>query len=191
MTSTAPRPRNRPDNKILLGKYHEFMADLIARFGGACVSCGSDDRLQFDHVDWRTKKFNVAQNWAMKDRVAFQDELNKCQLLCSTCHDEKTKIDKSEMDRPDFTHGTMYAWMKRKCECTPCVVSKTKWNADRNTKRRKPEGDISGRGRYETGPGEHGSYRRYKQGCKCIECKAANAKKAAEAKARKESLGTI
>lgn len=191
MTSTTPRPRNRPDNQRLLEKYHEFMSEMISRLGGVCVNCGSDNQLQFDHVDWRGKDFNVAQNWAMKDRVAFEAELGKCQLLCSSCHDEKTRVDKSEMDRPEFTHGTVYAWMKRKCECVPCIASKAKWNADRNAKRRKPEGDTSGRGRYKTGPAEHGSYRRYKQGCKCLDCKAANAKKAAEANAKKVVLDTI
>lgn len=161
------------------------MSDLITSFGGACVRCGSDNQLQFDHVDWRTKKFTIATCWSMKDREVFALELTKCQLLCSECHTAKTKIDNSEMDRPEFTHGTVYAWMKRKCDCEVCSAAKILWNNARNERRRGNGPDALIRGKYQTGPADHGTYRRYKQGCKCAECKSANARKVQEQKAAK------
>lgn len=145
------------------------------------MQCGSTEKLQFDHVDWRTKEFTIAPNWAMKDRIAFEAELAKCQLLCTECHDAKTKLDKSEMEPPEFAHGTTYAWMKRKCECVPCGSAKRAWNDARNAKRR----NNGGRGTYKL-PAEHGTIKRYRRGCKCSDCKAANVRSAQEYKAVKE-----
>lgn len=164
------------------------MDELIARFGGQCVICGSGDKLEFDHVDWQTKEFAISSGWAMRDRGEFEAELLKCQLLCRSCHEQKTESDKLEMGLVGFTHGTLYAWMKMKCECETCAVVKRAWHQERNAKRRKKADETSGRGRYQTGPAEHGTARRYKQGCKCDDCKAANSRKVKDAKALKVSL---
>lgn len=178
---------NRPDwHLATLKRYRLFMDDLIVRFGSVCVHCGATERLQFDHVDWRTKYFSIATNWAMKDRNAFELELLKCQLLCSPCHDTKTESDKQEMGLTGYTHGTVYAWMKCKCECKVCDAAKQKWNEERRVKRRSNEG----RGAYNL-PAEHGTTKRYKRGCKCDECKAANSRAVQgykEAKRLRESV---
>jgi hypothetical protein len=182
------KTESRPDwHLATLERYRLFMDDLISKFGGVCMQCDASDQLEFDHVDWRTKDFTIASNWAMKDRAKFDLELLKCQLLCSTCHEEKTQVDKQEMGLVGFTHGTVYAWMKVKCECDICVGAKMAWHQERNAKRRKTGEETSGRGRYQTGPAEHGTARRYKQGCKCDDCKAANSRKVKEAKAMKAS----
>ena len=57
--------------------------------GGKCVGCGATENLQFDHIDRTQKSFiissNVTMNW---DKLT--EELDKCQLLCDTCHRLKT-----------------------------------------------------------------------------------------------------
>ena len=164
------------DNKR---RYREFVDGLIARLGGECNHCGSSDSLEFDHVDWRTKVFTITTNWYIKDRVLFESELAKCQLLCASCHKVKTAKDLVEQRQEDvFTHGTLYGWMKRKCECDTCASAKRDWYDARNEKRRGTSGVSIGP--YKQ-PAEHGTSRMYKRGCKCDACKAANAAKAREA----------
>lgn len=158
------------DNETLAKRYRVFMDALIARKGGECAKCESIEDLEFDHIDWRTKVFTISHGWRMRDREAFEREVQKCQLLCSLCHGEKTKADLLEM-RGSFTHGTMYGWMKVKCECETCLAGKRVWLDARNEKRRVL--DTTVRGPYKE-PAEHGTYKRYKRGCKCTECKAAN-----------------
>jgi 5-methylcytosine-specific restriction endonuclease McrA len=58
-----------------------------------CVHCGEKDPivLQFDHVDPKSKKYNVSnlmRNAYCLDTI--KAEIAKCQVLCSNCHDRKT-----------------------------------------------------------------------------------------------------
>lgn len=51
---------------------------------------------------------------------------------------------KSNVGRPSplqgrekgFTHGTVYGWMKKKCQCGLCQKHKASWSDTRNAKRR-------------------------------------------------------
>ena len=59
-----------------------------------CISCGETNPilLDFDHLG--DKKMNIAQ--AIKNRWSLeklQDEIDKCQVLCSNCHRMKTAKD--------------------------------------------------------------------------------------------------
>lgn len=168
------------DNKR---RYREFIDELILRLGGKCKHCGAAESLEFDHIDWRTKVFSVTTNWYIKDRDLFESELAKCQLLCNSCHKIKTAVDITEQRGDQFRHGTVYAWMKRKCDCLSCCEAKREWNDERNAKRRLGEGA----GVYRL-PAEHGTYKSYKRGCKCDPCRAANAAKAREVAAEKRIL---
>ena len=62
----------------------------IEQLGGKCVSCGSTDDLQFDHKLSSDKNFSISKNPSLSE-IEWQKELQKCQLLCDTCHKEKTK----------------------------------------------------------------------------------------------------
>lgn len=72
--------------------YHSRRNEMIQKLGGSCAICGSTENLQFDHVDASMKSFNIAKmlNHSKND-VDF--ELSKCQLLCKSCHLEKSRID--------------------------------------------------------------------------------------------------
>lgn len=68
------------------------------------------------------------------------NRIENLQLLSASENNRKTNLGKvSPLKGIDkgFTHGTMYAWMKKKCTCETCALAKRKWYDKRNAKRRK------------------------------------------------------
>lgn len=63
---------------------------LIERLGGKCVECGTTKRLQFDHIDPLEKSFDISRKITAPLEMLYP-EIDKCQLLCSKCHLNKTK----------------------------------------------------------------------------------------------------
>tara|TARA_A100001234_G_C12489914_1_gene327275 strand:+ start:101 stop:526 length:426 start_codon:yes stop_codon:yes gene_type:complete len=81
----AQRVANRNAHK-------QFLIDYL---GGKCVSCGTTENLEFDHIDPNTKRYNVSK--VIPDTSpetplcqSVWEEVNKCQLLCKSCHRKKT-----------------------------------------------------------------------------------------------------
>tara|TARA_B100001939_G_C16916057_1_gene606944 strand:- start:856 stop:1296 length:441 start_codon:yes stop_codon:yes gene_type:complete len=72
-------------------RYYETLSECKEKLGGKCVKCGATERLEFDHIDPKNKSFCITSRLLMGDREKFQEELDKCQLLCYDCHLEKTK----------------------------------------------------------------------------------------------------
>ena len=64
---------------------------LIKHLGGKCVGCGSNEKLQFDHIDRKQKSFTIGKclGYTLEKLL---EEANKCQLLCKECHKYKTTI---------------------------------------------------------------------------------------------------
>lgn len=54
---------------------------------GPCVSCGSAEDLEVDHIDPGRKVTHRVWSWAPERAAA---ELAKCQVLCLGCHRKKT-----------------------------------------------------------------------------------------------------
>jgi 5-methylcytosine-specific restriction endonuclease McrA len=82
-------------------KQREFQRNWVAKrradwfSNKSCVRCGSQEDLQIDHIDPKTKSHllkslhnNAIWSWSEKRR---EDELAKCQVLCDPCHKEKTR----------------------------------------------------------------------------------------------------
>jgi len=78
----------------------------IVYLGGRCELCGLLDdgydtapHFEFDHIDPRSKQRMRSQRGAI-NRVRnsrpeiFWAEIEKCQLLCCECHQEKTEMDR-------------------------------------------------------------------------------------------------
>lgn len=73
---------------------NEHRAYWVEHLGGRCAFCGDTADLQFDHKDWRTKKFEVSKT---PNSPNMAEEMAKCQLLCEPCHKVKTAGDKRLM----------------------------------------------------------------------------------------------
>lgn len=65
------------------------------RENGPCARCGTWENLEVDHRDARDKLYNVTVLWSLAlnnpKRIV---ELAKCQVLCESCHQWKTKARK-------------------------------------------------------------------------------------------------
>jgi hypothetical protein len=78
-----------------LANYHRLQTERKARAieykGGKCIHCGYKKcpaALDFHHVDPTKKLFGIAQGIVKYCWQKIQDELDKCDLVCSNCHRE-------------------------------------------------------------------------------------------------------
>lgn len=56
-----------------------------------CIGCGSQERLELDHIHPSTKLCDPAKSFGAKTiSQRIWNEIDKCQLLCYDCHREKT-----------------------------------------------------------------------------------------------------
>lgn len=78
---------------------------------GPCKHCGSNERLEVDHIDPKTKVHHSVWTWGDERRTK---ELAKCQVLCFLCHRLKTNA-----ERGWKMHGELM-WQKG-CRCEECV----------------------------------------------------------------------
>jgi 5-methylcytosine-specific restriction endonuclease McrA len=84
--------------------------------GGHCLKCGSDKNLQFDHKERKNKDFTIAKLSSINEKK-FWKEIQKCQLLCNSCHSEKTLLEVGHISAKD-SHGTLSSY--RYCKCDLC-----------------------------------------------------------------------
>lgn len=110
-----------------MDRYAAKKAKWTAYMGGCCVDCGATEDLEFDHINPETKAFNILQGWGFAEERLIE-ELKKCQLLCSICHDIKTATDNS------VPHGGGKSG-KRNCKCVDCKLRKNEYM--RNWKRER------------------------------------------------------
>lgn len=103
-------------------RYRRVMARIIRDLGGKCVTCGTRFFLQTDHIDKKTKKFNISTGIYKKSKREVQEEVKKCQLLCRKCHREKGI---REGDVVEAGHGSFSMYARKKCRCTLCVKAKS------------------------------------------------------------------
>lgn len=115
--------------------YFRIMREAKELLGGKCTKCGSTDRLEFDHIDRSTKKFNISAR-AANGMKAIADELTKCQLLCRPCHLKKSGTELAE--RFSNEHGGGLHGIKR-CKCTLCHERRLQ---TQNERRREKRGGL-------------------------------------------------
>lgn len=98
----------------------------------SCVLCGSIQNLELDHIDPLTKDPKLKSgtslwSWSRERR---ENEISKCQVLCQSCHLDKT-IREDSIRRP-LLHGNA-GMAKKGCKCDLCQAyirdSKREWRA--------------------------------------------------------------
>jgi 5-methylcytosine-specific restriction endonuclease McrA len=104
----------------MLNRYHERRAEALEKLGGACAICGSKVSLEIDHIDPKTKSFDVGKLWSVS-KARYLSELEKCQLLCKVHHLRKSG------DELAVPHGGGLTG-KRNCRCTLCAPLKNAYN---------------------------------------------------------------
>lgn len=97
-------------------RYHTRRQAAISFLGGVCVSCGTTEELEFDHIDPASKEADICKVWSASE-AKFWAEVQKCQLLCSTHHKEKHAVKH---------HGTLS--MYRYCKCGACRKAKSDYS---------------------------------------------------------------
>lgn len=85
--------RNAYFRAYMAQRYVARMAAAAAYLGGECVDCGSEKRLEFDHVDPRVKEFAITKACTIAEE-RFWAEVQKCVLRCNQCHKKKTSRDR-------------------------------------------------------------------------------------------------
>lgn len=84
----------------------------------SCVRCGSANKLELDHIDRKTKVTNSIWSWSEARR---NEEIAKCQVLCSTCHKSKTRLEIPEW-KGVAKHGT-HSKYTLGCRCVECRIA--------------------------------------------------------------------
>jgi len=85
------RSRRQQQNKARQKRNIEYMREYIS--ARSCEECGDNDPrvLEFHHIDPSTKLKNVSAMWHRSDSIeSIMKEVEKCQLLCASCHRKAT-----------------------------------------------------------------------------------------------------
>lgn len=74
--------------------YHKRRDELIKLLGGKCVVCGTNENLEFDHVNDIKGKIDIGKLLNYSWKIILK-EIEKCQLLCREHHKEKSRANGS------------------------------------------------------------------------------------------------
>lgn len=86
--------RNAYFRAYMAQRYVVRMAAATQHLGGACVDCGSKNRLEFDHINPSLKEFPITKACTIRED-RFWAEVEKCVLRCNRCHKKKTRLQRS------------------------------------------------------------------------------------------------
>lgn len=123
----------------ILERYREKRAAYIDKLGGKCVLCGATTNLEFDHIECNKKSFAVSVDWSISKEI-LEKEIDKCQLLCSKCHMEKSIREKGKQPiKGKDVHGTISSY--RYCKCSLCKAAKNSYM--RAYKKKKQDAPVA------------------------------------------------
>lgn len=111
----------------------------IEEMGGACVECGSTEKLEIDHIDRTTKTMNPKELWSRREEV-IRAELAKCQLLCKGCHQKKTSAER--IAARNLQHGEYGMYKFYKCRCEPCKGANATYNRELRARKKAKLNEI-------------------------------------------------
>lgn len=120
-------------NRYHLLRYHNRRKFMFEYLGNKCAICGSTENLEIDHTDNLPDKIPLSKLWGISyDRLI--NELQKCQVLCKSCHTEKSISERGH--NPGGKHGTPYYYKRYKCRCDLCVEANRKYAREYKRKRK-------------------------------------------------------
>lgn len=108
-------------------RYYRRRQEVVEKLGNKCKHCGGTEELEIDHIDPKKKSFSLGKALAGVAQKKLDEEIKKCQLLCTDCHIEKSKIDGSPMKgrkKLPRQHGTVRMYGDG-CRCAPCKKAKS------------------------------------------------------------------
>lgn len=109
-------------------RYHRKMAEFREYLGNKCAQCRQANGLEFDHIDPSAKLFTIGQCWDYTwDKM--KTELDKCQLLCKTCHREKS------IAASQISHGYPRR-ANRSCTCPNCRARANKLKREHRVRKK-------------------------------------------------------
>ena len=113
----------------MANRYIKRRKQIIEKLGGVCVECGTTENLEIDHIERSMKSFGIGKAIAGWSWKRLNQELDKCQLLCKTHHQDKT-VSESSVEHGGGLSG------KKSCYCSLCGPLKVKYqNKQRQRKK--------------------------------------------------------
>lgn len=110
----------------LLARYSKKRALILIDLGGKCVVCGTTQDLEIDHINKDLKTFDLSKRLSGAPEKVIQEELKNCQLLCKSCHNQKSLKDSNRQEiKAKNIHGTLSSY--RYCKCILCKKAKSDW----------------------------------------------------------------
>ena len=106
--------------EYMLARYHRRRQEWIDSQGAKCANCGATEELEIDHINREDKSYNIGQILTSGNENMLRAELAKCQVLCHTCHKDKSAQEAA------VEHGGGKAG-KKNCKCDPCRLKKNEY----------------------------------------------------------------
>lgn len=72
-------------------RYHKRREYALEKLGGKCNNCESTRYLEVHHKDPSTNTGNIFGYYWSRKLETFDEELDKCILLCRACHHKEHK----------------------------------------------------------------------------------------------------
>lgn len=116
-------------------KQVERRGRFLQQLGGKCVNCSATDRLHFDHIVPGTKTFHLSSGGLNHKEEKLADELLKCQILCFSCHLEKSILERGDQLRKG-THGHISVYNNYRCRCEACKEANRAYQAQYKQKQK-------------------------------------------------------
>lgn len=111
-------PKTREQSAVYMrNRYQRRKKEALIKLGGACCRCGCTEDLEVDHTNRKEKTMPFSRMYAV-NQARFDEELDKCQLLCKQCHVQKTIEERGHRKRTE--HGTYASYRYSGCRCDEC-----------------------------------------------------------------------